>query len=62
MLISYFRIFQRGFEVLNVIPQASVHVTISPPLCITMSTTVGIFFNISLAVQLLIKIFYHLVE
>ena len=55
-------IFQSGFEVLNVIFQASVYVTILPPLCITIYTTVSKFFNILVVVELLKKIFYHLPE
>ena len=62
MLILHFHIFQAGFEVFDAILQASVYVTILPPLCITICTTVCKFFNISLVVELLIKVFYHLAE
>ena len=55
MLILYFHIFQGGFEFLNAIFQASVHVTILPSLCIIIRTIVRNFFNILLVVQLLIK-------
>ena len=51
MLILYFYIFQRGFEVLNATFQASVYVTI---VTIAIYTTVRKFFDISLAVEWLI--------
>ena len=54
MLILYFYIFQKGFEVLNEIFYASVYVTIVTALCITIGTTVRKLFYISLVVELLI--------
>ena len=54
MLILYFYIFQKGFEVLNGIFYASVYVTIVTALCITIGTTVRKLFYISLVVELLI--------
>ena len=62
MLILYFHIFQRGFEALNIIRQASLYITILLPLCITICTTVSKCFNFLLVVELLIKIFYPLTE
>ena len=62
MLILYFYIFQRGFEVLNATFQASVYVTI---VTIAIYTTVRKFFDISLVVEWLIyskKMFSHLAE
>ena len=60
MLILYFYIFQRGFEVLDAIFQASVYVAIVT-ICIivttvTICTTVIKFFDILLVVELLIYI------
>ena len=60
MLILYFHIFQRGFEVLDAIFQASVYVAIVT-ICIivttvTICTTVRKFFDILLVVELLIYI------
>ena len=55
MLISYFHIFQRGFQVLNAIFQACV--CVSPlllSLCITICVTVRKIFDILLGVELLI--------
>ena len=54
MLILYFYVFQRGFEVLNKIFQASVYVTIIT-LCIMIYATVRKNFLISLVVELLIS-------
>ena len=54
MLILYFYIFQRGFEVLNAIVQASVYVTIVTAIVyFTTCTTVRENLNISLVVELL---------
>ena len=58
MVVLYVYIFQKGFQVLNAILQAFVYVTILPPLCITIFTTVSKFVNILLVVELL----YHLAE
>ena len=58
MLILYFYIFQRDFEVFNEIFQASAYVTI-------VTATVRKFFDISLVVQLLIyskKMLSHIAE
>ena len=54
MSILCFHIFQRGFEGLNAIFQASAHATILPSLCITICTTTS-FLKILLIVELLIK-------
>ena len=54
MLILYFYVFQRGFEVLNKTFQASVYVTIIT-LCIMIYATVTKSFHISLVVELLIS-------
>ena len=53
--IYLYHISQSGFEVLNAIFQASVYVTILPPLCITVCTTVSNFLNILVVVELLKK-------
>ena len=60
ILILYFHIFQTGLVVLNAILQTSEYVTILQLLCIAMC--VCKFFSFLLAVELLIKIFYHLAE
>ena len=54
MLILYFHIFQRGFEVLNAIFQASVYVPVVLPLSITICTTTKKFWDILIVVELLI--------
>ena len=54
MLILYFHFFQRGFEVLNAIFQASVYVIIVSTIVYYVSTTVRKNFDISLVVEMLI--------
>ena len=58
MLILYFHIFQRGFEVLNAILQTYVYATILTPLCVTICTTVSKVFNILKEMEFLIKSFF----
>ena len=47
MLILYFYIFQRGFEVLSATFQAFVYVTIVTAIGITIYTTVRNIFDVS---------------
>ena len=54
MLILYFHIFERGFEVLNAIFQTSLYLTIVIAILYCVCTTVGKIFDILLVVELLI--------
>ena len=65
MLILYFYIFQRGFEVLNATFQASVYVTIVTNIVYYDMYHCWKNFDISLVVELLIcskTLFSHLAE